>query len=39
MVFDTHKKVIAFFSGACARDIYDKVQTAVNVVFVSKERL
>lgn len=38
MVFDAHNKAFAFFKGACRRGIYDNMKTAVDAVFVGKER-
>jgi transposase len=38
MVFDAHNRAFAFFRGACARGIYDNMRTAVDAVFVGKER-
>ncbi len=38
MVFDAHERAFAFFKGACARGIYDNMRTAVDAVFVGKER-
>lgn len=38
MVFDAHERAFAFFKGACARGIYDNMKTAVETVFVGKER-
>jgi transposase len=38
MVFDAHDRAFAFFGGACARGIYDNMPTAVDAVFVGKER-
>ena len=38
MVFDAHERAFAFFRGACARGIYDNMRTAVDAVFVGKER-
>ncbi len=38
MVFDAHARAFAFFGGACTRGIYDNMSTAVDVVFVGKER-
>jgi len=38
MVFDAHERAFAFFRGACARGIYDNMKTAVDAVFVGKER-
>lgn len=39
MVFDAHDRAFAFFKGACARGIYDNMKTAVETVFVGKDRL
>jgi transposase len=39
MVFDAHDRAFAFFKGACARGIYDNMKTAVETVFVGKNRL
>jgi transposase len=38
MVFDAHEQAFAFFKGACQRGIYDNMKTAVDAVFVGKER-
>ena len=38
MVFDAHERAFAFFKGACARGIYDNMKTAVDTVFVGKDR-
>ncbi len=38
MVFDAHDRAFAFFKGACTRDIYDNMKTAVETIFVGKER-
>jgi transposase len=38
MVFDAHDRGFGFFRGACARGIYDNMKTAVETVFVGKER-
>jgi transposase len=38
MVFDAHDKAFAFFRGACQRGIYDNMRTAVDAVFVGRER-
>jgi transposase len=38
MVFDAHDKAFAFFKGACTRGIYDNMKTAVEAVFLGKER-
>jgi transposase len=38
MVFDAHERAFALFRGACTRGIYDNMKTAVETVFVGKER-
>ena len=38
MVFDAHDRAFAFFRGACERGIYDNMKTAVETVFVGKDR-
>ena len=38
MVFDAHDKAFAFFGGTCTRGIYDNMKTAVDTIFVGKER-
>ena len=38
MVFDAHDKAFAFFGGACARGIYVNIKTAVDTIFVGKDR-
>ena len=38
MVFDAHNRAFAFFRGTCTRGIYDNMKTAVEAVFVGKER-
>jgi transposase len=38
MVFDAHERAFAFFKGACTRGIYDNMKTAVDTVFVGRER-
>lgn len=38
MVFDAHEKAFAFFKGSCQRGIYDNMRTAVDAVYVGKER-
>jgi len=38
MVFDAHDRAFAFFRGACGRGIYDNMKTAVDTVFVGKDR-
>ena len=39
MVFDAHDRAFALFKGACTRGIYDNMKTAVETIFVGKERL
>ena len=39
MVFDAHDRAFALFKGSCARGIYDNMKTAVDVIFVGKDRL
>jgi hypothetical protein len=39
MVFDAHDRAFAFFKGACTRGIYDNMKTAVDTIFVGKERV
>jgi transposase len=38
MVFDAHDRAFAFFKGTCTRGIYDNMKTAVETVFVGKDR-
>jgi transposase len=38
MVFDAHDRAFAFFKGACTRGIYDNMKTAVDAIFVGRER-
>jgi transposase len=38
MVFDAHEKAFAFFKGVPRRGIYDNMTTAVDAVFVGKQR-
>jgi transposase len=38
MVFEAHDKAFVFFKGTCRRGIYDNMRTAVDAVFVGKER-
>jgi len=38
MVFDAHDRAFAFFKGTCTRGIYDNMKTAVETVFIGKER-
>ena len=38
MVFDAHDRAFAFFKGTCQRGIYDNMRTAVDAVFLGKER-
>src|SRR5436853_3706952 len=39
MVFDAHDRTFVLFKGACGRGIYDHMKTAVETVFVGKDRL
>jgi transposase len=39
MVFDAHDRAFAFFKGACSRGIYDDMKTAVDAIFVGRERV
>ena len=38
MVFDAHDRAFAFFKGACNRGIYDNMKTAVDTIFVGRDR-
>src|SRR5918993_1462032 len=38
MMFDAHDRAFAFFKGACQRGIYDNMKTAVETIFVGRER-
>ena len=38
MVFDAHVRAFEFFKGVCTRGIYDNMKTAVESVFVGKDR-
>ena len=38
MVFDAHDRAFRLFGGTCRRGIYDNMTTAVETVFVGKER-
>jgi transposase len=38
MMFDAHDRAFAFFKGTCTRGIYDNMKTAVETIFVGKER-
>ena len=38
MVFDAHDRAFAFFKGACTRGIYDNMKTAVDTIYVGRER-
>lgn len=38
MVFDAHDRAFAFFKGTCTRGIDDYMKTAVDRVFVGKDR-
>jgi transposase len=39
MVFDAHDRAFALFKGTCERGIYDNMKTAVETIFVGKDRL
>jgi transposase len=39
MVFDAHVRAFSHFGGTCRRGIYDNMRTAVDAVFVGKERV
>ena len=39
MVFDAHDRAFTLFKGTCGRGIYDNMKTAVEAVFVGKDRL
>ncbi len=38
MLFDAHDRAFGFFRGTCTRGIYDNMKTAVDAIFVGKER-
>ena len=38
MVFDAHEQAFRFFGGACRRGIYDNMRTAVDTIFVGRQR-
>ena len=38
MVFDAHEKAFAFFKGVPTRGIYDNMKTAIETVFIGKDR-
>src|SRR4030081_2408969 len=38
MVFDAHDRAFALFRGACTRGIYDNMKTAVETIFIGKDR-
>jgi transposase len=38
MVFDAHDRAFAFFKGTCVRGIYANMKTAVETIFVGRER-
>jgi transposase len=38
MVFDAHDRAFRFFRSACSRGIYDNMKTAVDTVFLGKDR-
>src|SRR5205809_7190074 len=37
-VFDAHDRAFGFFKGTCTRGIYDNMKTAVDAVFIGKDR-
>lgn len=37
-MFDAHDRAFAFFKGTCTRGIYDNMKTAVDAIFVGKNR-
>src|SRR5262249_7940927 len=39
MVFDAHDRAFALFKGTCERGIYDNMKTAVERIFVGRQRL
>jgi hypothetical protein len=39
MVFDAHDRAFALFKGTCRRGVHDNMKTAVETVFVGKDRL
>ena len=39
MVFDAHDRAFALFKGTCTRGIYDNMKTAVETIFIGKDRL
>ncbi len=38
MVFDAHERAFVFFRGACSRGVYDNMKTAVETIFIGKDR-
>jgi transposase len=38
MVFDARERAFAFFRGACTHGIYDNMKTAVETIFIGKDR-
>ena len=38
MVFDAHDRAFALFRGSCRRGVYDNMKTAVETIFVGKDR-
>jgi transposase len=38
MVFDAHDRAFALFRGTCGRGIYDNMKTAVETIFVGRDR-
>jgi transposase len=39
MVFDAHDRAFALFKGTCRRGMYDNMKTAMETIFVGKQRL
>src|ERR1700759_2596544 len=39
MVFDAHDRAFALFKGTCTRGIYDNMKTAVETIFVGRDRV
>src|SRR6201997_4348290 len=38
MVFDAHDRAFALFKGTCRRGLYDNMKTAVETIFIGKDR-
>ncbi|TSE05836.1 transposase [Mesorhizobium intechi] len=38
MVFAAHDRAFGFFRGACTRGIYDDMKTAVDAIFIGRDR-